>query len=308
MPQFSIIIPLYNKQNFIENTIKSVLSQSFNDYEVLIINDGSTDKSEEKVLKFKDTRIKYFYKENGGVSATRNFGIEKARSNYITFIDADDIWYKDFLKTIHYFIKQFPEQLVFSTSNEIETGKSSFIPTYSINKTSNFEIVDFFKASQKDCILWTSSVAIHKTVFDKVGVFDTKISKGEDTEMWIRVGLNYPILFIWKVLVIHVYDSNSVSRNSNYYFDDYTFNKYFELEKTNLDLKKFLDLNRFTAAIKSKIIGDIDNFNKLVSEISIDRLTLKKRVILKLPRFSLLTLIELKKGLANLGFGNSVFK
>ena len=82
MAFFSIIIPLYNKENFIENTIQSVLSQSFQDFEIIIVNDGSTDKSEEKVLQFKDDRIRYFSKKNEGASTARNYGIEKASAHF----------------------------------------------------------------------------------------------------------------------------------------------------------------------------------------------------------------------------------
>ena len=81
MSFFSIIIPLYNKEKFIENTLKSVLNQTFTDYEILIVNDGSTDNSLGKVLQFNDSRIKHFNKENGGVSTARNYGIKKAKSD-----------------------------------------------------------------------------------------------------------------------------------------------------------------------------------------------------------------------------------
>jgi len=307
-PYFSIIIPLFNKENFIKKTIESVLNQSFTYFELLIIDDGSTDNSLKKVSEFDDERIKLFTKKNEGVAIARNFGIQKAISTYICFLDADDIWNVDFLKTIYQYSIQFPSQEVFSTAKEIETKNTVFKPQYSIKKTSDFEFVNFFQASQKECILWTSSVVIHKKVFEKVGVFDTNISKGEDTEMWIRIGLNYQILFIWKALSIHVYDAKSVSRNSNYYFNNYTFNKYFELEKTNLDLKKFMDSNRFSAAIKSKLKGKNSNFKKLISEISWKHLPLKKKIILKVPRFLLLFLIYLKNNLTNFGLGNSVFK
>ena len=80
MPFFSIIIPLYNKEKFIENTLKSVLQQSFTDYEVLIVNDGSTDASEAKIFAFNDSRIQYFYKDNEGASEARNYGIKKLKS------------------------------------------------------------------------------------------------------------------------------------------------------------------------------------------------------------------------------------
>ena len=108
MPFFSIIIPVYNKETFLENTIKSVLQQSFTDFELIIINDGSTDNSESKIKSFSDPRITYLKKENGGVSTARNLGIEMAAASYITFIDADDYWYPNFLEEMVSSIEQFP--------------------------------------------------------------------------------------------------------------------------------------------------------------------------------------------------------
>lgn len=213
MSFFTIIIPLYNKEKFIENTLKSVLNQSFSDFEVLIINDGSTDKSEEKVLNFKDPRIHYFHKENGGVSAARNFGIEKASSNYITFIDADDYWYPDFLQVMYQNIHHHPELKVFSAAIEIETSKKVIPSHYSIVKTGDCEIVSYFEASFKETAICTSCAVFHKSVFEKTGGFDIHLKSGEDTDMWIRIGLIYPILFSWKILARYIYDPKSLTKN-----------------------------------------------------------------------------------------------
>src|SRR3970040_1764287 len=101
MPFFSVIIPVFNKEKFIEVTLKSVLNQTFIDFEILIINDGSTDNSAQLIKGFDDPRIRYYYKENSGVSSARNDGIEKTQSNYISFIDADDYWYPDFLEEMY---------------------------------------------------------------------------------------------------------------------------------------------------------------------------------------------------------------
>lgn len=309
MSFFSVIIPLYNKENFIENTLKSVLNQSFIDFEVLIINDGSIDKSEEKVLEFKDSRIQYFSKENGGVSAARNFGIAKAQSNYITFIDADDYWYPDFLQEMFANINRFPALKVFSAAIEVETSKKIIRSSYSIVKTGDCEIVNFFEASQKECVIFTSSAVFHKSVFEKTGHFDDiQLKSNEDTDMWIRIGLIYPILFSWKILARYVNDGKSLSTNYKKYIETSNFSKYSLLEKTNLDLKKFLDLNRFSLAIKSKIIGEKEYFLLYYGAIDLNNLSLKKRILLQLPVFILKPLIDLKTILAHLGFGNSVFK
>ncbi|WP_125721437.1 glycosyltransferase family 2 protein [Flavobacterium ustbae] len=309
MAFFSIIIPLYNKENFIENTMKSVLGQTFQDFEIIVVNDGSTDKSEEKLLLFKDSRIHYFNKKNEGASTARNFGIEKATSNYITFIDADDFWYPTFLETMFDLISKVPNQKVFSTAIEVDTSKKIISSAYSISKTNNdFEIVNYFKASVKESVLWTSCAVFHKSVFEEIGNFDTQIKNGEDTDLWIRIGLVYLVVFSWKILARYVYDAKSLSKNRNFIKQKMDFTKFEMQEKTNSDLKKFLDLNRFSLAIKSKIVGEKALFQHYYNAIDLENLGWKKRNLLRLPVFVLTFLISFKTFLANIGIGSSVFK
>jgi glycosyltransferase involved in cell wall biosynthesis len=303
MPYFSIVIPVYNKEKFVAKTIESVLRQTFADYEIIIINDGSTDQSEAEILAFKDNRIQYFSKKNEGVAMARNFGIEKATADYICYLDADDFWFPNFLETMHRFTNELPEQKVFASAIEIETKNKLIKAQYSIPKKSDFEIVNFFDACQKECVLWTSSVCIHKSVFDKVGAFDTKIKHGEDTELWIRIGLKFPIVFIRKILARYVYDNESISRNSDYFFEAYTFKKYAAEEKKNPDLKKYMDLNRFSAVVKCKLNNDSKKAREIYSEIDLKNLSSKKQFLLKLPSFLLKILINVQQIL-----GNSVFR
>jgi glycosyltransferase involved in cell wall biosynthesis len=303
MPYFSIVIPVYNKEKFVAKTIESVLSQTFTAFEIIIVNDGSTDQSEAKISTFKDNRIKYYSKKNEGVALARNFGIEKATADYICFLDADDYWYPNFLETMQRYSLELSEQKVFAAAIEIETKSKSIPARYSIESTSDFEIVNFFNGSQKECVLWTSSVCIHKSVFEKVGDFDTKIKHGEDTELWIRIGLQFPIVFIRKILARDVYDDKSISRNTNYYFEQYTFDKYALEEKNNSALKKYMDLNRFSAVIKCNLHGDWKTAQEIYSKIDLKNLSYKKRILLELPAIMLKPLIRLKYF-----FGNSVFR
>ena len=308
MYYFSIVIPVYNKEKFVPKTIESVLCQNFTDFEIIIVNDGSTDQSEAKILEFKDSRIHYYSKKNEGVAVARNFGIEKATADYICFLDADDFWLPNYLETMHRFISELPEQQVFASAIEIETKNKTIPAHYSIPQKSEFEIVDFFEASQKECVLWTSSACIHKSVFEKVGTFDTKIKHGEDTELWIRIGLQFPIVFIHKILARYVYDYESVSRNSNYFFESYTFEKYALEEKKNPALKKYMDLNRFSAIIKSNINNDWKSSMEIFSGIDIKNLSWKKRILLELPPITLKPLIRFQRFLANIGLVNSIFR
>lgn len=308
MPFFTVVIPLFNKENFIDNTLKSVLNQSFSDFEVLIINDGSTDNSEQIVLAFNDARVHYFVQENSGVSAARNFGIEKAQSDYITFIDADDFWYSNFLQEMFECIARFPDLKVFSAAIEVETSEKIIPSSYSIVKTSDCEIVNYFEASSKETVICTSCAVFHRSIFKKIGLFDINLKSCEDTDMWIRIGLNYPIIFLWKILARYVYDPKSLTKNYTATVNSFDFSKYTLLEKTNLELKKFLDLNRFSLAIKSKIIGEKERFELFYTAIDLKQLSIKKRVLLELPVYFLKPLIDIKTVLANFGLGNSIFK
>jgi len=308
MPFFSIVIPVFNKEKFVAKTINSVLAQTFIDYEIILINDGSTDKSDVEILQFDDARIRYFSKPNEGVAVTRNFGIAKATAAYMCFLDADDYWYPTFLENIHFYVTKFPDQNVWATAIEIETQKNCFPARYSLCKKSDFEIVNFFEASQKECVLWTSSVCIRKTVFDRVGVFDTKIKYGEDTELWIRIGLEFPIVFIWKIGARYIYDEQSISRNFNYFFEPYTFEKYALLEKQNPKLKQYLDLNRFSAVIKCRLNNDFKTAHEIHAEIDLKNLNKTKRILLKLPPIMLKLLISLQRFMVTMRLGNSVFR
>lgn len=308
MSFFSVIIPLYNKENFIENTLKSVLNQTFTDFEVILINDGSTDSSEEKAKQFNDSRIRYFLKENGGASSARNYGIGKAQTNYITFIDADDYWYPNFLQEMFENINCYSELKVFSAAIEVETSRKVIPSSYSIMKTGNCEIVNYFAASLKETAICTSCAVFHKSIFEEIGNFDTKIKSGEDTDMWIRIGLIYPILFSREILARYVYDENSLSKNIGLNYEKINFSKFSKQEKVNLDLKKFLDLNRFSYAIKCKMSGDEVLFENYYKAIDLNNLSLKKRALLLMPALILKQLIHLKKVLAEFGIGSSIFK
>ena len=308
MPKFSVIIPLYNKEKFVAKTINSVLDQTFTDFEIIVINDGSTDNSEQAVLNYTDWRIHYFATNNKGASAARNLGIEKAVGDYICFLDADDYWYPDFLETMNDYTTGFPEQKVFGAAIEIETAKNIFPARYAIPKTNDFELVNFFKASVGESVLCSSSIAIHKEVFMTVGNFDVSIKSGQDTDLWIRIGLIYPVVFIWKIQARYIFDSESLSRNRKFLNVKIDFSKFAAEEQTNEDVKIFLDLNRFSLAVKSKLVDDKKSFAYYYNNINLEKLSLKRRIILRLPVVLLKALIQWQTFLVNIGLGKSVFR
>jgi len=293
MPLISVIIPLYNKEKFIANTLKSVLAQTFSDFEVLIIDDGSTDKSAKTVNEFTDKRIQFISKENEGVSATRNLGIERASGKYITFLDADDIWKIDFLKEMNSLIASFPEQKVFSAAIEIEINDRIFPAEYSISKDKNPQIINYFEGSLLQTAICTCSAIFKKSVFETAGKFDISLKTEEDIDLWIRIGLQYPIVFTWKIGVCYVHDGNGLSRLKNTALKT-DFSKYSELAKNDPKLEKFLDFNRYSFALRSKLAGEIQGFEKFKSQINFKNLNTKQRCLLSLPSFALRNLFALK--------------
>jgi len=308
MPLFSVIIPLYNKENFIEATLKSALSQTFADFEIIIINDGSTDKSEEKVLQFTDDRIRLFTTENQGVSQARNFGIEKASGEMIAFLDADDFWYPTFLENMVSLIAKFPEEKVFSSAIEVETKNKIFKATYSIPNHQEIIKINFFEGSHDQGAIFTSSAVFEKSVFESVGNFEPSLKTDEDTDLWIRIGLKYPVIFSWKIGAKYNFDKYGLSRSNINYSKKSDFSQYLELEKTNEELATFLAIHRFSMAIKSKISGTNRNFLRFYGLINLKKLDSKQRFLLRLPSTILRTAFKLKLMLEHFSIRLSAFK
>jgi len=310
VPFFSVIIPLYNKEKYIKNTIESVLNQDFTDFEILVINDGSTDNSLKQVEMFSDGRIKIFNQENQGVSVARNLGIEQSKGKYICFLDADDYWYPYFLSQKYKYIGLLPEQKVFTSAFELEF-KNKIIPcVYSIKKTADYQVVDYFEASEKKHpVIGTSTSVFKRSVFEKTGVFDVRFRAGQDSDLWIRVGLNFPVVFIWKIAARYVYDPHGITQNRKKISKKADFSKYISLEKSNPKLKRFLVRRRFGLAIESKLNGNKAEFRKFYNQIDLKKLSLKKKILLHLPYFILLTLVVIKNDvLTRLGLTSSIFR
>jgi len=196
---FSIVIPLYNKEGQITNTLRSVFAQTCTDYEIVIVNDGSTDGSAAAVEAIDDPRIRVIHQQNAGVSAARNRGIAEARGQYIALLDADDEWKPGYLATIAELINKYPDCDVFATNYEFHDSKGKIIPTI-INKltfsTTDGILSNYFEvASYSHPPLWTSAVIVTKSAFKSVGGFPVGIKSGEDLLTWARLASKYKIAY-----------------------------------------------------------------------------------------------------------------
>lgn len=294
MPQFSVVIPLYNKANFIGATLESVLQQTFTDFEIIVIDDGATDNSSAVVQTISDPRLQYIRTENKGVSAARNHGVSIAKANWVTFLDADDLWKPDFLRVMHNTIEKFPDYHVFSAAIEKKHANKIVKAAYSTSKNKNHQIVNYFDASMKETIICTSSAVFSKAVFDKVGLFDLHLPSGQDTDLWIRIGLEFPVVFTNKILATYVKTPNSLSVNQKYLEKKADFSRFNNQAATNLPLRKFIDYNRFSIAMQAKIQHQDDLFKMLKIQLRGSTLPSWKKLLLKLPAGIIKLLRDLK--------------
>lgn len=235
---FSIVIPLYNKAKSIENTINSILSQTFQEFEIIVIDDGSTDNSVESVKAISDNRIRLIQKENGGVCSARNRGIIEATYDYVAFLDADDTWDGNYLLEQSKLIQEFPLAYMWGINfAEMTDGKlARYLPTGLSEKFRGY-VEDYFNIKGRISDLFcSSSVVIKKEVFDKIGFFDERIKYAEDNDMWFRIIANYPVAFYDKYMVFYQFDAENRALNKTInlrYFLPYFVDKYSEYKHKN---------------------------------------------------------------------------
>lgn len=203
----SIVIPLYNKEKQIAHTLQSVLNQTFQDFEVVIVDDGSTDGSVAEVEKFEDLRIRVVHQQNAGVSAARNRGIDEATGELIAFLDADDEWKPEYLATQYHLYQKYPDCNTYACNYEFRnpegvvtsttirkltfTGKDGILSNY-------FEV-----ASCSYPPLWTSSVMVKKQIIQAIGGFPVGIRSGEDLLTWARLAVRGLIVYSRRVQAVY---------------------------------------------------------------------------------------------------------
>lgn len=211
-PKVSIIVPLYNKAPYITKALESIASQTYQDWECIIVNDGSTDDSLLKIedfrLKNEDSRFIVINQENAGVSVARNRGIEESKGEYVCFLDADDWWSPTFLEEMVQFAGEFPDAGIYASNyiyykpgkmrvgvKNIETGYINYPKSYYENKGQ---------------VVWTGATMLRKSIIEKREMrnekgetFPVGITLGEDFLLWARIAMRYPVVFLSKPLAYY---------------------------------------------------------------------------------------------------------
>ncbi|MFB2772958.1 glycosyltransferase [Pelatocladus sp. BLCC-F211] len=209
-PKISIVIPAYNSEKTIKYAIESVLKQTLNDFELIIINDGSTDSTLEVISQFKDPRIKVFSFENAGGNVSRNRGLERATAEFVSFLDADDIWTSDKLESQLHALKENPQAAVaYSWTDYIdEQGKLLFSGTHITANGNVYEqlIVSNFLENG-------SNPLISREALVQLDGFDEDLTAAQDWDMWLRLAQNFDFIAVPRVQILYRISANSLSTN-----------------------------------------------------------------------------------------------
>lgn len=216
--KYSVIVPLYNKEECVEKTIRSVLAQSYDDFEIIVIDDGSTDRGLAIVKGIKDKRVRVISQKNQGVSAARNTGIRNAKGEYICFLDADDLWKSNFLETVNELLIEFPNAEVFCPSYEVSYGKRVVIPEWrSVDLHKNSLVNDFFEMATGAFWVTHSSCAVVKkeTLEGMEVLFPVGEKVYEDFDFWIRLGSKVDVAHSNKICATYMRIAPNNSRNAH---------------------------------------------------------------------------------------------
>ncbi len=206
----SVVIASYNNGQFLEEGVESILNQQYKNFEIIIVDDGSTDNTKEIVIKYEiEPKVRYFYQENQGQAKAKNKGIIESNGDYIAFLDADDKWTQDKLSSqLPCFNKSENIGVVFTNLNHInEYGDVIEIPKrefFSGNLTSKLLV---------DNVVTGMSSIVKKECFDKVGIFDEQLPMGIDYDLWLRISTVYEFYFLDKVTYLYRQWSGQMSHN-----------------------------------------------------------------------------------------------
>ena len=271
---FSIIIPLYNKAPYVEKAIRSVLDQTCREFELIVVDDGSTDNSWKIVQNlFKKYQqdssmtpplggLIGAFQPNSGVSIARNNGVKHAKYDFIAFLDADDWWDKDFLKEMKSLIAKYPNASIFGSKYFwVKNGKYKKSVNHESNNFKGY--IDYFKAYTYAWWMPLTSIStvIKKSVLLEINGFKPNIKFGEDFDLWIRIVSNYKIAYSNKALAFYNQDVTSKDRalgtklwnpENHYIFNlDYLHSE----EERNPSLKKLIDGLRVRALLRYYLAG-----------------------------------------------------
>lgn len=250
--KFSVIIPLYNKAPYVAKAIKSVLSQTYNDYELIIMDDGSRDGSFDVALRtIQNLGFCHIYKQrNAGVSMARNNSVLLSQGEFLCFLDADDWWESIFLEEMAKLIDEFPDAGIYGTNYTVvnEVKRKTHVARVGVNQGFEKGYIKYCQVYAKTLAmpLWTGAVCVPRNVFNEMGGFPQGIKLGEDFILWIRIALKYKVVFLNEPLSYYNQDVDVTQRGVGRLHNPkehmlWNLDFLYEEEKQNSDVKQLID-------------------------------------------------------------------
>lgn len=288
--RFSVIIPLYNKGPYINRALASVIEQSFRDFELIVVDDGSTDDSfkvAQSALKDAEVGHQLIRQENAGVGRTRNNGVMAASGEYICFLDADDWWAPSFLERMDWLINAYPDAGIYGTNYYcVKNGRERICVT-----TAKTGYINYCRsyAEKLQMPLTSISVAIPKAVFQSSGGFKPYLKLGEDFDLWIRIALSHKVAFLDEPLAYYFQDSNPVWRGTGHLTDPkahmlWNLDYLSEEEKKNPDYKQLIDNLRTYSLLPYYLSNQYRKYAKIeLAKVDWRKQPRKTRVLYRYP-------------------------
>jgi len=197
LPKVSVIIPTYNRRTLVGEAVESVLGQSFKDFELIVVDDGSTDGTEQELAKY-GARLRMYSQSRSGVSAARNFGVREARGQYLAFLDSDDLWRPEKLAVQSAFMERYPDCQICQTEEIWLRNGVRVNPRRIHQKPAG----DIFLRSLDLCLVSPSAVMMTRDLFDATGGFDEALPVCEDYDLWLRIATDHQVALIAEPLVV----------------------------------------------------------------------------------------------------------
>jgi glycosyltransferase involved in cell wall biosynthesis len=204
-PLISIVIPLYNKERYIERTVRSVLAQTYENFDLIVVDDGSTDSGPDIVRNIRDERLRLVVRENGGESAARNTGIYEARAEFVAFLDADDEWLPDFLLTVIGLIRDYPAARTFATNFTIVKPDGSERIIFPESRATH---LCYLRDYIMQCVAITSpliasNIVVEKNLLREINGFPLNQKRAADLDTWFRLLERTPAAYCQLSLAVY---------------------------------------------------------------------------------------------------------
>lgn len=279
---FSVVIPLYNKERSVGHTLESVLSQTYADFEVLVVDDGSSDGSAEVVRQFTDPRIRLIQKTNGGVSSARNRGIEEARSEYIAFLDADDLWEPFYLEEQERMIRDFPEANMWSLAwGYLQNGQKIHLK----HQPQQYRgyIDNYWTQAKGTNIFFVCVCVCRRSALLKIGGYDERMAYGEDLDVSYRMLLHGRAAFNSTICgMYYVLDAENRAMNKTIPLEKYLpyyIEKYTPERAANPDFRRFIDKTIISLLEPYLFVPDEkENVKKIVQIVGVNMLSRRYKI------------------------------